>query len=142
MRTYDPQLVVTSFNGLTIDGYGPDTIIKVSRNEDGWSYQPSNSGRGARSRNPNKSGIIEITLIRSAPANAYLSAIAVADELRGTGVGDFLVKDLTTSSALCESRNTWIKKFPDWERAKEIETVTWILESDEISLKFDGTIDA
>jgi hypothetical protein len=141
VRSYDPTEVSTTFNGQTVDGYGPDTFIECVRDEDAWSYQPSNSGSGARSRNPNRSGTITITLIASAPANALLQAIYDVDELSGQGVGEFLVKDRTTLTALCEARSAWIQKPPDWTRAKELGTVTWVLRTDELIIKHDGTID-
>lgn len=141
METYDPKNVNISFAGKIIDGFGPDTIVKVSRNEDTWSFQPSNSGGGSRSRNPNKSGRIEFTLHLASPSNAALSAIFKADELGGTGVGNAFIKDRSTNGAFCMARNAWIVKPPDWERAKEAGAVTWVLESDEISIDHDGLID-
>jgi Bacteriophage KPP10, Structural protein ORF10 len=142
MRSYDPTEVTVSFNGLTIDGYGPGTFIKVSRNEDSWSLQIGNSGSGARSRNPNKSGRFEFTLLESSPANGLLSAVALADELRGEGVGEVQVKDRGTLLAKCSGQNAWIVKPPDFERAKEVGEVTWVIESDNIDVFHDGLIDA
>lgn len=141
IATYDPRKVSVSFNGQIIDGFGPDSFIKVSRDEDGWSYQPSNSGGGARSRNPNKAGSIEVTLLNKSAANAILSAFAQADELTGEGVGEFLVKDRSTEGALCSARNAWIKKIPDWERAKEVGVTTWVIGTDEVNVLHDGLLD-
>jgi hypothetical protein len=141
MRSYDPTEVVIVFNGAIIDGYGPDSIIKASRNNDTWTLQMGNSGSGARSRNPDKSGKVEFTLLTSSPANAVLSAFVVADELRGEGVGEFQVKDRSTSVAKCSAENAWIVKPPDWERAKEVGTITWTLESDLLNIDHDGVID-
>lgn len=136
--TYDPTRVLVSFKGVPLDGFAAGTFIKVARNEDGWTFQPSNSGGGARSRNPNKSGTIEITLHTASPANGYLSTFAVADELTAEGVGEFMVKDMSTNGAICNAQNAWIKKFPDWERAKETGEVTWVIESDDINVLHDG----
>lgn len=141
MRSYDPTEVNVTFNAVAIDGFGPDTFIEVARDEDGWSYQPSNSGPGARSRNPNKAGTITITLLASSPANALLQAIADADELSGEGVGEFFVKDRSTNTGLCQAANAWIQKMPDWSRAKEVGTTVWVLRSDEIYIKHDGLLD-
>ena len=142
MRTYDPTENTTSFNGTPIDGYGPGTFIKVTRNVDSYTLQMGNSGVGARSKSPDKSGTIEITLLASSPANGLLSAIQQQDELTGEGVGEFLVKDRSTLTAKCQAQNAWIKKPPDWERAKEVGEVTWVLESDNIDILHDGLIDA
>ena len=138
--TYDPEKVDVVFNGTPIDGFGAGTFIKVSRNEDGWTFQPSNSGGGARSRNPNRSGTIEFTLHTASPANGYLSAYAVADELSGSGVGEFYVTDRSSLATECSAQNAWIKKFPDWEKAKETGEVTWVLEADDINMAFGGIV--
>jgi hypothetical protein len=142
MRSYDPTEVSVTFNGVTIDGFGPDTFVEVTRNQDGWTYQPSNSGPpGARSRNPDRSGTITITLIDSSPANALLQAFADADELTGEGVGEFMVKDRGTATGKCTAQNAWVKKMPDWKRGKEVSTTVWVLESNNIVIAHDGLID-
>jgi hypothetical protein len=141
MQTYDVKNVTISVGGATIDGFGPDAVVKVSRNEDGFSFQPSNSGGGARSKNPNKSGRIEITLLAASPSNAILQAFAVADELRGEGVVEALIKDRSTALALCQAQNAWVVKFPDWERGKTVGDITWILECDDIEMIHDGLTD-
>lgn len=142
LGSYDPQECNIAFNGLIIDGFGAGTFIKVSRNEDAYTFQPSNSGGGARSRNPNKSGRFEFTLLAASPSNALLSAIAQADEIRGEGIGECQVKDRSTASAKCSSQNAWIVKIPDWERAKEVGEVTWIIEADQVDIVHDGLVPA
>lgn len=142
MRSYDPTEVTFSYNGQVIDGYAAGTFIKASRNQDTWTLQMGNSGKGARSRNPDKSGRVELTLLTSSPANAILAAFAAADELRGEGVGELLIKDRGTELASCQAQNAWVIKPPDWERAKEVGEVTWTIESDEIYIAHDGLVDA
>ena len=141
MKSYDPTQQSVVFDNIPIDGFGPDTFIKVSRDEDTWSYQPSNSGGGARSRNPNKGGKFEFTLLASSPANAALSAIARKDELTGQGVGNAYVKDRTTANAYCKAQNAWIIKPPDYERQKELGAITWTIQSDSVDIYHDGLID-
>lgn len=142
IATYDPRLVTVTFNGLVISGFGTDSIIKVARAEDSWFYKPSASGSGARSRNPNRQGAIEITLHNKSPSMAVLSAILVADELRGEGVGEFLVKDGSTSTSLCQARNAWILKPADWERQKEVGETVWTMSTDEVLIFHDGLLNA
>jgi hypothetical protein len=142
VRSYDPTEVSTTFNGVTIDGYGPDTFIECVNDEDAWTLTVGNSGTGARSRNPVLSGTITITLLAHSPANALLQAIYDVDRLTGEGVGEFLVKDRSTLTGLCAARSCWIQKSPDWTRAKELGTVVWVLRSDVLLIKQDGLIDA
>lgn len=142
MQSYDPTECTIVFNGITVDGYAPGTFIKVSRNQDTWTYQPSNSGIGARSRNPDKSGRYEFTLLNSSPANALLSTVMVEDEQSATGVGECQVKDRGTLNAKCNSESAWVVKPPDWERAKELGEITWVIEAPEVDIFHDGLIDA
>lgn len=142
LGTYDPTEQTVIFNSQIIDGYGPDTFIKASRNEDGMSFHPSNSGGGARARNPNKSGRFEFTLLASSPANALLSAIAIADEQRGEGIGECQVVDRSSTNAACFAQNAWVVKHPDYERMKEVGAITWVLETDEIEIIHTGLIAA
>lgn len=138
LGTYDPTQQDVVFNGQLIDGFAPGTFITVARNEDGWSFQPSNSGGGARSRNPNRSGRFTFTLLAASPSNGILSALVTVDELSGTGVGEVLVRDRSTLAAECSAQNGWIVKYPDWTRAKETGEVTWIIESDAVNMVHDG----
>jgi hypothetical protein len=141
MQTYDVTKVSLVFAGQLVDGYGADAVVKVSRNEDGWMLKMGNSGTGARARNPNRSGKYEFTLLMSSPANAILTAIALSDELSAAGVGEVAVRDRSTDQGLCGSANAWITKIPDFERAKEVGEITWVLESDVVEIFHDGTTD-
>lgn len=138
LGTYDPQEQVLTFNGVQITGFAEGTFIKVSRNEPTFSYKPSNSGGGARCRNPNKSGRFEFTLHQGSPSNGVLSAFAQLDEALGTGVGEVQVKDLGTTTAKCKAQNGWVVQPPDWTRAKETEDIAWIIETDEVDIAHDG----
>jgi hypothetical protein len=141
LKTYDPTEQDVIFNGVLVDGFAPGTFIKVSFNEDLWSFQASNSGGGARSRNPNRSGKLEFTLHQSSPSNGILSAFFRADLQSGTGVGECLIKDRSTAAAEVVAQNAWIVKAPDFERGKETGEVTWVLESDAIDIIHDGGVD-
>ena len=68
--------------------------------------------------------------------------IALADELSAEGVGELMVKDRRTTQGKVTAQNAWIRKVPDWERAKEVGETTWIFETDELNITHDGTIDA
>jgi hypothetical protein len=140
MQSYDPSKQSVTFNSIKIEGFAKGTFIKVARNQDTWTYQPNNSGGGARSRNPDKSGTFEFTLQSAHPVNAALSAIARRDELAGEGVGEAFVKDRTSAASYCQAANAWIRKPPDWERQDEVGNQTWIIEAQEVDIFHDGTI--
>jgi len=138
MATYDPQKVSLSVAGNTITGYAAGTFIKATRNEDGWMLTIGADGGGARTRNANKSGRVEITLLASSPSNDVLQAQAIVDELEATGVGPLLVKD-GSGTAVASAGNSWIVKHPDLERGKELGEITWIIETEALAIQNGGT---
>lgn len=141
MPTYDPQKTSITFDGATLVGYGGSTFMKASRNEDAYTLTVGADGRAVRTRNANRSGRMEITLLGSSPANDILQAIAEDDELSGTGVGTFMFKD-ASGTALASAQNAWVVKIPDLERAKEMGEVTWVIETDLLNLVQGGTTQA
>lgn len=140
LGNYSPETNNLTVGGVIIDGYAPDTFIKASRNQDTWTYKASNSGGGARSRNPDKSGTIEITLHNGSPSNAYLSSLCRTDELLGTGVVETQVVDRSTAQASVMAAKSWIKKTGDFERGTEVGTTTWIIETDDLDIIHDGLV--
>jgi hypothetical protein len=139
--TYDPQKTSITFDGATIIGYGGSTFMKASRNEDAYLLTIGADGHGVRTRNANRSGRMEITLLASSPGNDILQAIAHEDELNADGVGSFMFKD-ASGTALASAQNAWVVKIPDLERAKEMGEVTWIIETDLLQLQQGGTVQA
>lgn len=137
VKTYDPERVVVTFGSLTIKGFGPDTFVKATRLEDTFTTQTGCGGDVARSRNQNKTGEVELTLMATSDSNNALSAVAKLDEDSGTGIGPFMVKDLN-SLTLCSGENAWVKKWPDMERAKESGVATWILSVEKLNMTIGG----
>jgi hypothetical protein len=142
MRTYDPSAVDVTFNGILIQGFVVDEFIAATRDEDGWGFQPNVSGGGARNRNPVRSGTVTLTLTQAAPHNALLQAIALADELNGSGVGEIFIKDRSTAAGQLSAQNAWIQKQPDFTRAVELGQVVWVIKCEVLNFFHDGVIDA
>jgi hypothetical protein len=139
--TYDPQKTSVTFDGNTIIGYGGSTFMKAARNEEAYVLTVGADGRSCRTRNANRSGRMEITLLASSPANDVLQSIAIEDELNADGVGSFLFKD-ASGTALAAAQNAWVVKIPDLERAKELGEVTWVIETDLLNIQQGGTTQA
>ena len=139
MQTWDPQKFTISIAGITVVQYAPGTFIKAMRNEDAFTLTVGADGIGTRTRNANRSGRFEVTLMASSPSNDALQALAALDEASGAGVGAALVKDLS-GTAFASGQNAWVVKIPDIERAKELGEVTWIIETDLIQLSQGGTL--
>lgn len=138
-QTYDPQKVTVSVANITITGYATGSFVKVSRDEDAFVKTVGADGLVARTRNANRAGSIEVTLLQSSPSNDALSALALLDETSGTGVGAAQVKDVSGTS-IASAQNAWVKKLPDMERGKELGEVTWVIDCDLLNVTVGGTL--
>lgn len=134
--TYDPALHLLSFAGQLISAFGKDTFIKATRAEDSFTTQVGVSGEGVRSKNNNRSGTVEITVMAQSQDCDVLSAILAADEASGAGVATFFMKQLNGTSVL-HAANAWLMRQPDMERAKEAGEVTFTIATDNLEM-FNG----
>lgn len=129
MYTLDPKKVIISFLGNIITGFADGEFITVERDADAFTKYVGADGQVARARNNNKSATVTITLAQGSPSNAVLSAAARLDELAGTGVGEFLMKDLG-GATMWRAPNSWIRKLPATPMGKEIGTRQWVIDLD------------
>lgn len=125
--TYDPSTVVVTFGELRLEGFSDGTAIKVERSEDRYSTKVGLDGEGARTRNNNRGGTVEVTLLQTSLSNAALSNKAQLDDDSPTPLPPepLTVKDLNGNS-LHHASNAWIQKTPASEYAKEAGDRTWI----------------
>ena len=137
IRTYDPAAVLPSFLGGILTGFADGTFISVERNEDGFTLVVGASGESARAQSRNKSGVVTFTILATSQTNDYLSAIAEADEALGTGVGEFQMAELN-GTTLIHATNAWVKKMPKVERGKEVSTVEWTIECEDLGIFAGG----
>lgn len=136
-RTYDPAAVLPSFLGGVLTGFADGTFISAERNEDGFTLMVGASGEAARAQSRNRSGKVTFTVMSTSQTNDFLSAIAAADELLGTGVGEFQMVELG-GTTLLHASNAWISKLPKVERGKEISTVEWVIECEDLQIYAGG----
>lgn len=137
MPAYDPKKVPFSWGTIVATQYGKDNLVKVAYNEDQFTYQPSATGRGARSLNGNRSGRFTVTLLATSPTNDLFMAQALADLASGAGSQPALCKDLQ-GLAYAHGDSAWCVKIPDLERAKEVGEVEWVFEVDELQISQAG----
>jgi hypothetical protein len=130
-KLYDPAAIVVTIGPNLLSGFGEGTFVKVSRDEDAFMKKVGVDGEVARARNRNRSGTVEITLLQTSQSNDVLSALAVADELTGTGAAPLMIKDLF-GTTLCMVPNAWVKKRADVEFGKEVADRSWVLDCDQI----------
>lgn len=138
-KNYDPQLVVASFRGIPLLGPMDGTFITVERAEDAFSMAVGAAGDVTRIRNRNRTGSVTITLKAESPGNDLFSAVALEDELFGTGVGTFLLKNLN-GTTVCEAPIAWIRKVANVEYGDEGSGREWVIDCAELTMFVGGAI--
>lgn len=126
MDTFDPQKVTLVIAGNIISGWGEGSFITASRDEDTWLSVVGSDGRVARARNANKKGIVQFTLLATAPSNAVCSALHNADELTGVPPGAFQLIDQLGTTVL-SGDETFFLKPADVEFDKQVTGRQWTL---------------
>ena len=125
--TYDPGKHFANFAGFPISGYADTTFIEVERSSEAFTKSVGAGGEVCRVRNRDRSATIKFTLMASSPVNDILSAIAIADEANGSGIGVLSIRDSQGTTVLLAG-NAWIKKMPKVDFAKELPNRDWELE--------------
>lgn len=138
MQTYDPAKLVIVFGGFPISGYAEGTFVNVARDADAFSKNVGSGGSVARAKSNNKSGSVTITLQQTSLSNDYLSGVAIADDIGGTGILPLIVKDLE-GTTLYESAHAWIRKVADGDFSNEIEGREWVIDCEVLEMVTGGT---
>lgn len=133
MAEWDPQKFTIVVGSIPVVQFSASTFIKASFNEDLYSLEIGADGSGCRIRNANESGRFEITLLKSSPSNDLLSALAILDRQTGRGIVPVQVKD-GNGLAVAVAEHAWVVKPADLERAKELGDISWVLETEKLSL--------
>lgn len=124
LKTLDPEQFLFHVDGVLIDGYDPDSQVKISQDEDGWNEKAGTTGEVARMKNNNAMGMIEVSLLQSSASNDYLYAKYRADRLSGRGTFPVDAVD-TLGTTDISAINCYLKKPADYERGSEVKTTTW-----------------
>lgn len=137
---YRPDSVAVIVAGHIVEGFSDGTFVSVSRNENAFTLKVGNDGQPTRSKSPNKSGQIKITLQASSPSNDYLSALAIADEQTSAGAVPVLVRD-GSGRTVVAALQAWVQKMPTVEFGKEVSEREWIFESGAVTLNVGGSLE-
>ncbi|EMB6251746.1 TPA: DUF3277 family protein [Serratia marcescens] len=77
-----------------------------------------------------KGGTITVTLLKTAPTNAKLSAMYNAQSLSSASWGNnVIVMRNSASNDVCTARSVAFQKIPDWQNAKDGGTVSWVFDA-------------
>lgn len=148
-KTYDPTKVVVTVGSYTVTGFADGSLVKCERNEDGFKLTVGGDGEAVRSKNPNRSGKITISLMQSSASNEYLSSMALLDETGAAGavttpraaptasVQTVTVKD-NNGNSLWSADEAWVMKPADGDYEKEAKDRTWVLEAAKLTYSERG----
>jgi len=138
LHSYNAAEVIMNFIGIPILGLADGTFVNVERNEDAFGLVSGSDGEGCRWSSNNRSGKVTFTLGQWAITNDLLSAVALVDELKGDGIGAFLMKDMSGRS-LYSAEKAWIVKLPAAGYSRESsETREWIIETNNLIMLVGG----
>lgn len=131
VKTYSLANCQFAWNGLDMNsGVGADSVLTATREFDEITTSSNSAGDNANTRNHNKLGNIEFSLMQNSEVHGLLMAKAVAVE---NAVEDyyfnFTVID-PSSHVQMTARNCWVKKKPDFVRGNDASEVTWMFGCD------------
>jgi len=131
MKTYDPKQIQVIVGVRAITGFAEDTMVTVARTSDAFTLTMGADGEGTRAKSNDKSGTFTLELMQSSESNAYLSNLALADELNNGGIVPVLVKD-SSGASLHGAEQAYIQKDPDAVYGKTVGNRTWIITTDNL----------
>lgn len=116
-QIYDPKLVVVTINGVPVEGYGEDSIIKAEMDEDAITLAKGCDGSITFCKNPHHNGTITFTLKGNSPSLKWLTQLAILQPVA------VVVKDLNTNGRSFSAFSCMLKKKVTIEFKKEMEDV-------------------
>ncbi|WP_100488555.1 phage structural protein [Sporolactobacillus pectinivorans] len=76
VRTYDPNLVTVSVNGIALVGFSDGALVQCSKDNDSFTTKVSAQGSVGVAINNNNLGTIKVTLMQTSPSVTYLNQLA------------------------------------------------------------------
>lgn len=125
--TYDPTRIVLLLGGVPISGFAQGSMVKAEHNADAFKLTVGGDGSTVRSKSPDRSGKVTISLLQTSDSNATLSSLALLDETTSAGMTPLLIKDMNGSS-LWVAAEAWVMKRPAGDFEEEAKDRTWTLE--------------
>ena len=80
LRTFVPESVNISWGGVLFEGFAADTFVTVSRNTANTTASVGAAGDVGITKNADRTGMVEVTLMQNAVTHRILSAIQMAQD--------------------------------------------------------------
>jgi hypothetical protein len=137
VQNYDPTKVVLLVGGIPVSGYADGSMIKCARNQDSMKLTKGADGQGVRSKSPDRSGKVTVSLLQSSASNGVFSALALLDQASSTGVVPVLLKD-NNGKVVWTATEAWVMKPTEASWEKEVKDREWVLECDDLQFAEGG----
>lgn len=136
--TYDPAKVIATFDTIIFSGFIDGDFISAKFDEARYFKLKGTDGEVGRSRNPSRSGVIEVTLMSTSPVNGLMSDLFIPSGV--SKVAPFTINDLRGNS-LIFSAKSWVSSIPDFSRGMEVGEVKWTFDCAALDMYHGGTED-
>ena len=139
VRTYDPDRVTCTINGVRVVGFNAGDSIKITRDGEDWTKQPGLAGAVSRSRKHSEGGQIVFTLQQTSPFNQILTNHLALDRLTGTNLLEVQIRD-TGGFDLAYSEDAWIMQDPEMTYGEESGSREWTLDCAHLTMNHGGNL--
>ena len=135
--TYDPKLIVVSFQGIIIKGYAAGTFVTARRDSPEWGKVTGVGGGSGRYQSLDNSGTMSVTLIQNSISNRDLSILQASARalsavgLGGSSAGVFTIFD-DIGDVLVYATEAWITGPPDISYGMDLTDRTWNFQTDNL----------
>lgn len=129
MKTYSPEEGSLIVDGNIGEGWNS---VKVARDEDSWTFEPSTSGGGTRTKNSNKAGKFTIVCQQTSSFNGVLSDLHKSGDIVSCSFRD------NSGSDVHESEGGYVVKPAESEYAKEVGEREWIIQCEVLEMDVRG----
>lgn len=122
--TYSADDLIVIIGGMSVSGLAEGSAVKIKRNKAIFDEKVGMQGDVTRIRNTDKTGLITLELLKSAPTNQALSALALVDENTGDGIFPILIKS-PNNLTIAAAEHAYIKEWPEIDFADTETSVQW-----------------
>ena len=135
--TYDPSLIVISYQGQILRGFAQGTFVTARRDTEEWGKVIGVGGSSARYQTMDRSGTMEVTLAQNSSSNRDLSIIMNTQralssvDLVGATSGAFSIFD-DIGNTLVFAAEAWILNPPTISYGQELTDRVWTFQTDNL----------
>lgn len=132
LRDFVPESVSINWGTLTLRGFAADTFVTVARSVANTTAQVGADGSVGITKNADRTGTIEVTLMQNSESHRFLSAIQAAqdadDELYRAGM---TISD-PSGGMICKMFNVHIQTPPEVSLGGDQNPKTWMFYAEQI----------